>query len=415
MAKYFYTVRDASGKKIVGYEDAASKEEAVSSLQSKGMVVISVAEPFEGAKLEGAYQAVSKPKYFKMHGRVKSNDLVLLSRQMATLLSAGVTVLRTVDILKKQVTSTRLLSTLNKVTKDMEAGLSLHESLAKHPKIFSDLWINLIESGEASGNLPLVLTRLASYLEKRAEFKRKIISALFYPVILLCVALGAITIFILFVIPTFQKLYQGFNITLPLPTQLLLDFSVFIRQAILFIIGGIIVLVWLFRRYVSTEHGRRQWEKFRFNLPLFGEFFQVSVIESFASEMSTLIESGVPILYALEITERSVNNKTVADIVRTIKEDVRTGKSLSNPLERSGFFSPMVVQMVTIGEEIGDLPNMFKKISIYYQEYTETFITRFAASFEPLMIVFMGAIIGTMVICMYLPIFKIASVGSGGG
>lgn len=415
MPRFFYTVRDSKGKRAIGTEEGSNKEEVTSRLQSRGFIVISLAESVEGIKLEGAYKAVKKTGFAKMHYRITFNDMVLLSRQLATLLSAGVTILKSLDILSKQVSSSRLLAVLNKVMRDMEAGLSLHEAMAKHPKVFSDLWINLIESGEASGNLPLVLSRLAAYLEKRAEFRRKIISALFYPVILLIVATAAITVFIIFIIPTFEKLFAGFNITLPFPTRMLLAFSALLRRSFLFIIAGAAVFVYFFRKYTSTENGRRKWEKFKFKLPLFGEFFQVVAVETFASEMSTLIESGVPILYALEITERSVNNRTLGDIIHQVKEDVRTGKTLSAPIEKSGFFSPMVVQMVTIGEEIGDLPNMFKKISSYYQEYTETFITRFAATFEPIMILFMGLIIGTMVVCMYLPIFKIASVGAAGG
>jgi len=414
MPRYFYNVRDGSGKKVAGYEDGSSREEVLGKLQGRGLIVISLSESQAGVKTEGVYRAVGKTHYTKMHGGARFGDLVLLARQLATLLGAGVTILKSVEILQKQVTSHRMLAALKRTAKDMEAGLSFHEALSRHPKIFSDLWVNLVESGEASGNLPLVLGRLATYLEKKAEFRRKIISALFYPIILLSVAVGAIVFFILVIIPVFEKLYQGFNITLPLPTQILLNISAFLKKAFIFIVAAVILGIWLFKRYIATEVGRRNWEQLKFRLPLFGEFFQVSVIEGFASEMSTLIESGVPILYALEITERSVNNKTMADVVRQVKEDVRTGKSLSSPLQKSGFFSPMVVQMVTIGEEIGDLPNMFKKISIYYQEYTETFITRFASSFEPLMIVFMGAIIGTMVICMYLPIFKIASIGTGG-
>ncbi|MCM8779627.1 MAG: type II secretion system F family protein [Candidatus Omnitrophica bacterium] len=414
MPRYFYTVRDSSGKKTAGSEEGASREEVQARLQNRGLIVISISESQAALRSEGVYKT-AKTRFTRMHGRVRFSDMVLLSRQLATLLGAGVTILKAVEILIEQVSSTRLIAILKRVVRDMEAGLSFHEALAKQPRVFSELWVNLIESGEASGNLPLVLNRLATYLEKKAEFRRKIISALFYPVILLCVAIGAITFFVLVIIPVFQKLYAGFNITLPIPTQILLNISEFLRKAFIFILIGLGAGIWLFRRYIQTEVGRRNWEQFKFKLPMFGEFFQVSVIETFASEMSTLIESGVPILYALEISERSVNNRTIADVVRRVKEDVRTGKSLSSPLAASGFFPPMVVQMVTIGEEIGDLPNMFKKISAYYQEYIETFIARFAASFEPLMIIFMGAIIGIMVVCMYLPIFKIASIGASGG
>jgi len=302
---------------------------------------------------------------------------------------------------------------LKELQKHMEAGLSFHEAMSKYPKIFSDLWVNLVESGEASGNLAGVLNRLAAYLERRAAFKSKLISSLIYPALLMVVGIGALLFLTVKIIPTFAQLFKGFNVKLPVFTLILIQVSYFIRKGFLGITGALVVLFFIFRKYIKTKEGKRRFEEFQFSLPVFGEFFRSLVVERFSSEISTLIESGVPLLYSLEITEHSVSNSVMANVIRRIKEDVRQGKSLHSSLEKSKFFEPMVTQMVAIGEEIGELPQMFKRINTFYEEYTETFLTRFTSMFEPLMLIFMGVVIGIMVIGMFLPIFQIASIGGG--
>jgi type IV pilus assembly protein PilC len=292
----------------------------------------------------------------------------------------------------------------------MEAGLSFHEVIARHPRVFSELWVNLVESGEASGNLAVILNRLASYLERNTGFRKKLISALIYPAILMCAGLGALLFLTVKIIPTFAELFKSFNLTLPFITRILMTVSNFIRSYILMIILAIVVFVLLLKRFIATKQGRRSYEKFLFGLPLFGEFFRVLVIERFTSEMATLVESGVPILYSLEITEHSVDNLTLGAIISQIKEDVRAGKPLNVPMEKGGFFDPMAVQMVAIGEEIGELSNMFKRLNAFYQEYIDTFMTRFTTLFEPIMLVFMGVVVAIMVVGIFLPIFQIAQI-----
>ena len=293
----------------------------------------------------------------------------------------------------------------------MEGGLSFHEAMAKHPKVFSALWINLVESGEASGNLAVVLNRLAGYLERNAAFRNKVISALVYPVILLLAGTAALLFLSLWIIPTFAKVFQGLNIKLPMLTIFLVNMSTFLKNYFLIIIVALGFGGWAIYRYINTRTGRRNFENFLFDLPMVGEFFSALVVERFTSEMSTLVESGVPILYSLEIAEHSVDNLVLSEIIRKVNEDVRQGKPLSQPLEKSGFFDPMAVQMIAIGEEIGELSNMFKRLNTFYQEYVDTFLVRFISLFEPVMLVFMGAVIGTIVIGMFLPIFQIATVG----
>jgi len=410
MPKFFYIVRDSKGQRSSGVEEGFTEEEVVSRLQARGLLVVNVVIEGKGASAGIAAENKGKVRFKFKHYGVSSDDLVLFCRQLATLLGAGVTILKSLDIISLQVSSLKMYNIMHRLQKDMEAGLSLHEAMSKHPAAFSELWVNLVESGEASGNLAMVLTRLAGYLERNAAFRRKIISALLYPAVLLIAGLGALLFLTIKIIPTFAELFKGFNVELPALTQVLIGFSDIVRKYIfVFLIIGAIVF-YLLKKYIKTKEGSRAYERFKFSLPLFGDFFRGLVVERFSSEMSTLVESGVPILYSLEIAEHSVGNIVMSDIIRTIKDDVRGGKTLSQPLDRSGFFEPMVVQMVAIGEEIGELPQMFKKINSFYQEYVETFLTRFSSMFEPIMLIFMGIVIGIMVIGMFLPIFQISKI-----
>lgn len=409
MAKFFYIARDAKGQKVSGAEEGYTQEDILNRLQAKGLLVVSLIP--ETKETPGLKTDKTGARLKFKHYGLTNDDLVLFCRQLATLLGSGVTILKSIDIITMQVSSYKLYQILKKLEKDMEGGLSLHEAMAKHPAAFTELWVNLCESGEASGNLAMVLSRLAGYLERDAEFKRKIISALIYPGILFMVASGALLFMTIKIIPTFAELFISFNIKLPVLTQILIAFSTFLRKFFLLIILGIGGVVFLFRNYIKTKEGRRRYEQFLLKLPLMGDFIRALIIERFSSEMSTLVESGVPILYSLDIVEHSVNSVTMSDIIRNIKDDVRGGKTLSQPLDSSGFFDAMVVQMVAIGEEIGELPQMFKKINSFYQEYVETFLTRFSSMFEPIMLLFMGGVIGIMVIGMFLPIFQIAKIG----
>jgi type IV pilus assembly protein PilC len=413
MPNFFYVARDKSGNKVTGTEESPNQDELVGRLQARNLVVINVASEIKEGDNKLKVESVIKGGFRHKHYRVTAEDLVLFCRQLSTLLGAGVTILKSLQIISRQVSSRKLQNIITNLQKNMEAGLSLHESMAKHPTVFSELWVNLVESGEASGNLSMILGRLAGYLERSASFKSKVISALIYPAILFIAGAGALTFLVVKIIPTFANLFSDFNMTLPLLTRLLIGVSVFVKKSLFLMIISTVIGVFLFKKYIKTKIGKRKYEKLKFNLPIFGEFFRVLVTERFTAEMTTLLQSGVPILYSLEISEHSVDNLNLADIIKNIKEDVRSGKSLSQPLEKSGFFEPMVVQMVTVGEEIGELPEMFKKINLFYQEYIETFLTRFTAIFEPVILIFMGVVIGLMVVGIFLPIFQIARIGGG--
>jgi len=412
MARFMYIARDKAGHKVTGIEDATNDEELIQRLQSMELTVVSVMSSSNTELNKAMGEASGRPSFVsRRHFGVNASDLALFCRQLATLLGSGVTILASLETIGKQVTSNRLYTVIKSLQKEMEQGLSFHEALEKHKDIFSELWINLVESGEASGNLAVVLDRLAMYLERNAEFKRKLISALIYPSILLVGCLGALLFLTIKIVPTFAEVFQGFDLDLPGPTKVLMAVSEFIRKYIILIIIGVVVAIYLFRRYIRTKEGQRQWEHFLFRLPLFGEFFRALCVERFSSEMATLVESGVPILYSLEITEKSVGSVILGEIVHQIKEDVRSGKALNVPMEQSQFFEPMVVQMVTIGEEIGELSQMFKRINMFYQEYVSTFLARILTLFEPLVLILMGLVIGLMVIGMFLPIFQMTKIG----
>lgn len=413
--RFVFTARNQAGGIITGNEEAESADVLINRLHLRGLTVTDVRVQPEADAIVKPKTKVqfSKTRKFS-HSRIKEDDLIIFCRQLAVALSSGVSLLKSLDIILRQIDSKKLCNIVSNTARDVESGFSFRDALAKYPKAFSSLWINMVETGEASGNLPIVLDRLAHYLETRAAFKRKIVSAMIYPFILMLVACGAIAFFLLFIVPKFTDIFKSFETKMPVPTQILILVSTLLRKNsfILFlVIGGIILSI---NKYIKTRTGKKLFDNLILKMPLFSEFFRLSEIEKFCSSMSTLLESGVPILYALEISESSSNNTVVQGIIRNVRDRVREGRPLMEPMEESGFFPPMVTQMVNMGEEIGELDKMFKKVSALYSEILETQVIRFTAMFEPLMIVFMGLIIGSMVISMFLPIFQIAGIGGGG-
>ena len=325
------------------------------------------------------------------------------------LLGAGVSLSKAMEVVSKQLDSQMLYEVILDIAKDLETGRTFRDSLAKHKSVFSDMWLYLVETGEASGNLPTVLTYLANYLEDRETFKSKIISALMYTAILFVVAIGAVLFFVIKIVPTFTAILTSMEVKLPLPTRILITFSTALKERFFVLVAIVVALVFIVKSLLKMDTFKVFLERAQLKLPLFGNFLRFMMIENFCTTMAILIESGVPIIYALDISERSQPNKTMREIISNVKVNVREGKSFSVPLEKVGFFHPMVIQMVSTGEEIGELAGMFKRISAYYQRYLQEFVTRFAALFEPIMVVFMGLIIGAMVISIFLPIFSMAS------
>ncbi|MGE0267223.1 MAG: type II secretion system F family protein [Candidatus Omnitrophota bacterium] len=412
MPKFSYTIRDQNGKTYKSVIEGFDRNSVVTHLQKQNYFVVNVVEIKTGAS---GKSALKKKKKTFTHKKVKLHDLLAFSRQLGTMLEAGVTLIRSLDVILSQVQSQRFNEALKQIRNDVEKGESLSSSLAKHPQIFNPFWISLIEVGEASGTIPTVLAKLNFYLEQQARFKATIISGIIYPAILFGVSIGAVVFFALVVGPKFESIFTQMGAELPLITKVLLGIFKFIKQKFFMLILGIIGSVYLFRKYIKTHAGRMQFEKFLFRLPTFGEIFKLIIVERFTSQMSILIDAGVPILYALDITERLVDNATCAIIVSNIKEGVKGGELLVAPMERSEFFPPMAVQMIMVGEETGELSKMLKHVSHFYQDTVETFMARFATIVEPFMLIFMGGIIGTIVLAMFLPMFNLSQLGGGGG
>lgn len=411
MPKFAYVAKDKNAKTYRDVVDAASKQSVLDRLQQEGYFVVSINE-LSGAG-HGRKVVTSKRKKRFSHTKIKLEDVLSFARQLATMLEAGVTLIRSLDVIIVQVQSQQFHSIISKVRKDVEQGGSLSQALIKHPKVFNQFWVSLVEVGEASGTIPVVLNKLAFYLEQQATFRSAIISGLIYPLILFVVACGAIGFFALFVGPRFEAIFESMQVDLPGLTVVLLTIFRFMRNNFLKLVIGIVVGVFLFKRYLKTYHGRLMFERFMFSLPTIGDVYRLIIVERFSSQMAILIDSGVPILYALDITERLVDNNTCALVVSSIKEAVREGELLVGPMERSGFFPPMAIQMITVGEETGELSKMLKHVSKFYQEGVETFMKRFATIVEPFMLVFMGGVIGVIVVAMFLPMFNIAQLGGG--
>lgn len=412
MPRFRYVVKDSSGKTVTADIDSFDKSSLIQQLQKQGLFILSVEEQAVlGAKPE-ITAAERKNKF--THRGIKLMDMLNFANQLATLLESGVTILRSLEVILDQIESERFYGIMEKVTKDVEQGNSLSESLARHPKVFNQLWISLIEVGEASGTMPMVLKKLAFYLEQQAEFQSTVTSAIMYPSILFIICMGAVSFFALFVGPRFEQVFNSMNVELPLITKILLSSFRFIKQKFLFIIGIVVVTFFVLRKYSQTPLGRRQVEQFLFGMPVFGNIIKLIVIERFASQMSILVDSGVPILYALDITQRLVDNSICASVVGDIKESVRQGELLVAPMERSKFFPSMCIQMISVGEETGELSKMLKHVAEYYQNSVEVFMKRLGTLIEPFMLVFMGAIIGVIVVAMFLPMFNIAQLGGAG-
>ena len=414
MAKFSYTVKDQSGKTYRNVVDMANKNVLVEKLHKDGYFIVNITEVVVAPiKKRQSGVATFVPRRKFNHKSVKLQDLLSFSRQLATMLEAGVPLIRSLSVIETQIDSETFFKVLQRIRQDIEQGTSFSVALAKHPKVFNQFWVSLVEVGEASGTIPAILNKLSFYLEQQAAFSSAIISGIIYPAILFVVATGAIAFFALFVGPKFEEIFTSMNAELPwITTQLLMTFK-FVRNKFFWILGGFILAVVFFKNYIRTYQGKMAFEKFLFGLPVAGEVFQQIILERFASQMSILMDSGVPILYALDITERLVDNNTCALVVYQVKEAGKQGELLTSPMERSGFFPSMCIQMIMVGEETGELSKMLKHVAAYYQEGVETFMKRFATIVEPFMLVFMGGVIGVIIVAMFLPMFNIAQLGGG--
>ncbi|OQX79702.1 MAG: hypothetical protein B6D56_06495 [Candidatus Omnitrophica bacterium 4484_70.1] len=405
MPHFRYIVKNKEGKTIKGIEEATSRMEVIKKLTAKDFFIVSVKEIAE-----------EKKKTFLFLGKkrwgLKYVDLVFLARNLSIALSAGLPLVRSLEILAHQAESVKLSGILEKLTGQIKRGLSLHEAIATFPQVFSPLWCGMIETGETSGNLIFALEKLADYLELRLDFERKIKSFLIYPTILLIVAFVVVTVFFKMILPRFASLFEQFGITLPLPTRILFGISNFFNHYF-----GIVVLAFLgicvFFMWSRKKRWMRVfWDRISINLPLFKKITHLLYLERFTSLMHILLESGVPIVYTLEIVSRSIGNVVFQNEISSVKEKVKGGKALSSELARFSVFPILVSEIIHIGEEAGNLPQMFEQLSQHYRKELSTRIERLVYILEPLMIVIMAAIIGGIVISLFLPLFKLSTLGA---
>jgi len=415
MPKFTYVVKDLNGNTIRDIADAFDQAVLIDRLQKQGFFIVSIDFLQEkGASLTSAPPAAETDRRIKFaHGRVHLDDLLVFCRQMATMLEAGVTILRSLSVVVTQVESKQFYEVLQKVRADVEQGSSLSLSISKHPKVFDQFWVSLVEVGEASGTMPVIMERLAQYLEQQNEFNTAVTSALIYPIILFVVSMGAISFFALFVGPRFQEIFKTMGAQLPLITTMLLNTFDFIRKNILIMIGIFVAVIFAIKSYVKTYRGKLNLEKFLFRLPKIGQVYKLVIVERFTSQLALLIESGVPILYSLDIVQKLVSNNTCALVVEDMKEGVKRGELIVTPMQRTSFFPNLAVQMIMVGEETGELSKMLQHVAAFYKRSVEITIKRLGTIIEPFMIVFMGGIVGVILIAMFLPLFNIASLGRG--
>ena len=404
MAKFTYIAKEKDGRSVKGDVEAADKAQAINVLRSKELLVLKLDE----ARASAGLFASLKAPFSK--GKVKMDDLVIMTRQLATMIESGIPIVSSLDILAEQSDNEFLKTTLQDVRDSVNTGSNLSDAMGKHKRVFSGLFVNMIRAGESSGMLDTVLERVATYMEKTNVLQKKIQSALIYPGVVTGMAVAITLVMILKVIPVFKDIFSGFGADLPVPTQLLINLSDAMRKYFILFILAIIGLSIVFRRYMRTPAGLLRVDTIKLNLPVFGPLFKKVAISKFTRTLSTLIQSGVPILGALEIVARTSGNVVVEKAVNDVRDNVKEGENIATPLARSGIFPPMVTRMVAVGEKSGELEKMLTKISDFYDEQVDIAVDGLTSLIEPLIIAFLGIIIGGIVMCMFLPIFKISTI-----
>lgn len=398
MPGFQYTARDSKGQIISGRIEGPTASAVVRSLRDRGLIPTSVQE--------SKASAIAKPRAKGKWGRVSIFDIALLCRQLSTMLRAGITLTETLDILSEQAEKTTLKVVIKTVQKDVEAGASLTEAIARHPKVFSQFFISMIKTGEASGMLDSVLDQMASYFESIAAIQRKVRAAIVYPLVISVFALGITTFLLTAVVPVFKDIYAEAGGELPLPTQMILAISDFLRYRwwlILIIIVGLIVGVYQWNR---TPTGRHFFDALKLRLPIFGKIFLKAALARFARTFAILIRSGVSMLTAMEIVAKTSGNVLIEEAILRARSSIRAGETISQPLRESPLFPPMVTRMISVGERTGALETMLNKITEFYEDQVSTAVAGLTSAIEPLLIASLGALIGFVVISMYLPMIK---------
>lgn len=408
MPAYNYKARRLDGKIETGTQESPNQDTLVGILQQRGLIVLSVSVKKETA-------VISRTSYkARMHLKISNKDMILFTTQLAATLKANIPLLKCLEIQIQQTTSRKFRAILEDIADNVRQGHSMRESLAKHPRIFSSVWLNLVEIGEASGQLPVILEHLGEYLTFAADLRRKTLTALIYPSILVSVSIFAIYIFSVWIIPIFAAIFKDFKMSLPLATRIVIVASDFLRHNILLTVIVFGFAIFAFFRCIKTEKGKRIFDAFIFRIPIFGNFILSSLIEKVSSSLGILLRSGIPILQSLDIVARTTSNIVIETTLKNAYAEVRDGKPLSSALTKSEIMPPLVVSMCSVGEETGELDKMLEHVTRYYRDEVNVFVERLAATLEPLVIIIMGGIVFVLVLAMYLPIFQIALMGGVG-
>jgi type IV pilus assembly protein PilC len=404
MAMFRWQGISARGEVLTGEMEAPTRDAVLVRLRSQRI------QPLPAKvkeKNKGLNREINIPGF---GDSIKPRDIVIFTRQLATMIDAGLPIVQCLDVLGTQSPNKKLRAVIRQVKDEVEAGSTFTDALRKHPKLFDDLYVNMVAAGEVAGILDTILHRLAGYTEKAMKLKSKIKGAMIYPATIVTVAVGVTAILLVFVIPVFAELFSSFGKALPAPTQFTINLSNFTVAYFKYIVGVVIALGVVCRQLYRTEGGRLSFDHLFLQLPVFGDLVRKSAVARFTRTLSTLVSSGVPILDALAITARTAGNKVVERAVLATRISISEGRTIAEPLTQSKVFPPMVCQMIAVGEATGALDSMLQKIADFYEDEVDNAVANLTALMEPVVILFLGVVIGGLVISMYLPIFKLGSV-----
>ena len=421
MPRFNYVALDARGQEASGLLEAASSNAAITQLRQAGYFPTSVIEDAIGSsdgndagRRAATSARVTKPRTKKgivlfQRKKVKSKILMIFTRQLATLIDSGLPLLRSLNVLAKQERDKVLKKTINSLADSVQGGSTFSDALALHPRIFNNLYVNMVKAGEVGGVLELVLTRLSEFQEKAAKIKNKVLSAMVYPIIVMTMAVGIMCFLLVFIVPRFEAIFHDLLGDKPLPpvTQFVLGVSNFMQHDGLVLLAAVVVIVFLYNFIGRTRRGRLAIDTFKLRMPLFGNLNRKTAISRFARTLGTLVTSGVPILQALNITRETAGNAAVARSIARVHDSVKEGESIVQPMEASKTFPPMVVSMVDVGEETGKLPDMLLKIADVYDDEVDNAVAALTSMLEPIMIVFLAVIVGTIVLALFTPLISI--------
>ncbi len=403
MPKFIYVAKNKTGQTVKGNVEASDKKAAMNVLREKSLLILKL-EKDKGKSLLFSFSSSSRIQ------RIKLEELVVFTRQMTTLTSAGITIVSALDTLAEQSENPTFSKYLWEIKEAVNTGASLSEAMGKYSKVFSEYFVNMVRAGESSGMLDEVLERVATYLEKTNALQKKIKSAMIYPFIVSLMAIIITLVMIIKVIPVFKDMFSSFGAALPGPTQFLINLSDGVRESFLLYMVLIGIFTVAIKWYASTPKGKLVVDMLKLRAPVFGTLLKKVAVSKFTRTLSTLVKSGVPILSALEIVSKTSGNRVIELEISKVRVSVQEGESIATPLEKSGIFPPLVTKMISVGEKSGELENMLSKISDFYDEQVDTAVDGLTSLIEPLIIAFLGIVIGGIVLCMFLPIFKMSSL-----